>query len=113
MPSRPLLGPALTALLALAACSRAPEAPAVPEPPLPDEAQFLAQVNKTRGEKDCFRVLRDPEFVPAAEAPGMTADEMVVGLDLGSAQVCYPIQYLNWHEIVEHRMAGLELLACW
>lgn len=95
----------------------APPGPAAPTPParsaLPDEATFLAQIDRTRGEKDCFLPLRDPPFVPAAEARGMADGEMVLGLDLGTAQVCYPILYLNWHEIVEHRMAGLELLACW
>ncbi|MCE9636670.1 MAG: DUF3179 domain-containing protein [Planctomycetes bacterium] len=118
----------LFALLAcLTTCDRAPSrnasptAPASPSaldaavaaPALPDETTFLAQIDRTRGVKDCFLPLRDPPFVPAADAIGVADGEMVLGLDLGTAQVCYPTLYLNWHEIVEHRMAGLELLACW
>ena len=105
----------ITAVLGVvlaAACGDAvPPAPSAPA--LPDERAFLAQLDKTRGSKDCFDVLVDPPFVAAAAAPRMRDDELVVGLDLGSDQVCYPVQYLDHHEIVEHRLAGLELLACW
>lgn len=87
--------------------------PAVRTDTLPPEADFLRQVDRTRGVKDCFTVLRDPEFVEAGSAPHMADGETVVALDLGEVQVCYPVQYLNHHEIVEHRLAGLELLACW
>jgi hypothetical protein len=38
---------------------------------------------------------------------------MVLALDLGTAQACYPVQYLNHHEIVEHRLAGVDVLVCW
>jgi hypothetical protein len=88
-------------------------APSAARSELPDEAVFLAQVDRTRGTKDCFLPLRDPPFVPAAAATGMRDDELVLALDVGTDAVCYPTDYLNFHEIVEHRMAGLELLACW
>jgi hypothetical protein len=136
-----VIAAALLAAAGAAACERTPTStPPAPAPgtarpettgDLPDEATFLRQVDRTRGTKDSFLPLRDPEFVPADAAPGMADDEIVLCLDLprnadgadgrappnatGSpaAAVCYPTRYLNFHEIVEHRMAGLELLACW
>ena len=103
-------------VLLLAACG-----PGVPEPvylptegdPLPEEAAFLAAVDRSRGFKDCFEVLRDPVLVPAAQAPRMRPEELVIGLDLGRVQVAYPVLYLNYHEIVEHELEGLSLLVCW
>lgn len=115
---------AVVASLALGACDAAAPgappaiAPSAPSaPPLPDERDFLAQIDRTRGTKDCFTPLRDPPFVAAGDAPFMQDAEMVLGLAVrtaaGTESVCYPVQYLNAHEIVEHRFAGLELLACW
>lgn len=105
----------LALAVALAACGEAPPPAPAPPPaaPLVAEPDFLRQIDRTRGTRDCFTVLRDPEFVRADAAPHMTDDESVIALDLGEVQVCYPVQYLNHHEIVEHALAGLELLACW
>jgi hypothetical protein len=80
---------------------------------LPSEARFLAEVDKTRGFRDCFQTLRDPPFVPAASARRMRDEERVLGLDLGDVQFAYPLDYLNHHEIVEHESKGRTLLACW
>lgn len=82
-------------------------------PGLPDVEQFLAEIDRSRGHRDMFQVLHDPELLRAAEAPGMAEFEEVLGLDLGVAQVAYPVNYLNHHEIVEHTVAGLDLLVCW
>jgi len=107
----------LILLLALAACGR-PGAPRavhrLPGPDdLPDEAAFLAEIDRSRGTRDGFEVIRDPRLVPAAADHGIADDERVLGLDLGAVQVAYPTRLLDFHEIVEHTVAGLDLLACW
>src|SRR5262245_10132109 len=79
----------------------------------PSEADFLRQVDRSMGVRDCFVTVRDGRFVPAAEAPRMKDDERVLGLDLGDVQFAYPVQFLNLVEIVEHRAGDRELLACW
>jgi hypothetical protein len=100
------------AVLAIAACDR-PARHVAPEAPAATETEFLQQVDRSRGVKDMFLPLRAPEFVPAEGAPRMSDDEIVLGLDLAGEQVAYPVLLLNAHEIVEHRLAGLDLLACW
>lgn len=102
-----------------AAPATPPVAPAqrpAPDAGLPSERAFLAQIDRTKGTKDCFSVIKDPEFLPAdgsRGAHGVTDGELVIGLDLGRTQVCFPTLYLDLHEIVEFRLEGLELLACW
>lgn len=104
-------------VLALAAgCGDAPGGPHVPAFDAADlvpESRFLAEIDRTKGTRDCFDVLRDPAFVAADGAHGIADDELVLGLDLGTAQFAYPVRYLNAHEIVEHSAEGLDLLACW
>jgi hypothetical protein len=108
--------PVVLALSALAACDGdaggAVERPVDPVS-LPPEPEFLREVDRTMGVRDCFVAVRDGRFVPAAEAPRMRDDERVLGVDIGDAQFAYPIQYLNLVEIVEHRAGDRELLACW
>ena len=107
----------LLAPTALAACGggddHGPVALPIDAAALPPEADFLRQVDRTMGVRDCFVTVRDGRFVPAGEAPRMKDDERVLGVDLGDAQFAYPIQYLNLVEIVEHSAGGRELLACW
>lgn len=103
---------------ALCACGPAaappvPEAVPVSPDELPPEMRFLEEVDRTRGYRDVFETLRNPPLVPHADAPRMSDDELVLGLDLGAVQVAYPVYYLNHHEIVEQTLAGLELLVCW
>jgi len=80
---------------------------------LPSETQFLAQVDKTMGYRDWFKPVRDPVLVRAVDAKRMRDDERVLGLDLDGARIAYPIQFLNLVEIVEHVVAGREILVCW
>jgi hypothetical protein len=132
----------LAGLCATVACSESPgsrtsgeasgstsDAAVAALPPLPDEARILAEIDRSRGVKDCFLPLVDPDFLPADGPHGVADDEYVLGLDLAApgmpplrrdaggaspaTAVCYPTLLLNEHEIVEHRMAGLGLLACW
>ena len=105
------------ALLAcVAACGRPHHGPVqypVDEAAFPSEQDFLRDVDRTMGLRDCFVPVRDGRFVPAAEAPRMRDEERVLGLDLGDVQFAYPVNYLNLVEIVEHRSGDRELLACW
>ena len=80
---------------------------------LPAETQFLAGIDRTMGTRDCFTVLRDGHFVLAGDARRMQPGERVLGLEIGGAAVAYPLQYLNFVEIVEHTVAGEDLLVCW
>jgi hypothetical protein len=94
---------------------RPPEPVALPASTdeLPPEIRFLEQIDRTRGHRDVFTVLKDPALVAAGSAPRMADDEMVLGLDLGAVQVAYPLILMNHHEIVEQDLAGLALLVCW
>jgi len=80
---------------------------------MPDEQTFLDELDRTRGHRDSFELIRDPDFVGAGARHGVAPGEMVLGLDLGVAQVAYPINLLNHHENVEHTLAGIDLLVCW
>lgn len=108
---------ALLLALAAAACGGSGRTQPVLRRPgpgdLPDEASFLAGIDRTRGVRDGFEVIRDPHFVAPDGPHGIAPDEIVLGVDVGSAQFAYPVQLLNFHEIVEHSVDGLDLLACW
>jgi hypothetical protein len=109
---------ALTAILACAAAcgpaagGRSEEIP-VDAASLPPEADFTAGIDRSRGFRDCFRPITEPELVPAARAIRMQPGERVLGVDLGSVRIAYPVNTLNHFEIVEHTAAGQELLVCW
>ncbi len=79
-------------------------------PPL---LRFNAEIDRTRGHRDVFTVIRDPKLLPADRATRMHDDEPVLGLDLGRVQIAYPTRLLDHHEIVEQTLEGLELLVCW
>ena len=124
LPARASLAAALLPMLAvilgalcIVACGGPETTVPVARPPapgeMPDEATFLAELDRSRGHRDSFDVIRDPEFVSADAPHGLVSDEMVLGLDLGTAQVAYPINLLNFHENVEHTLAGIDLLVCW
>jgi len=46
-----------------------------------------------------------PRFVAAAQS-GLADDERVLGLALAGVTRAYPVRILNWHEIVNDRLAG-------
>ena len=118
LPSAPVLTRPVAALLLLLAGCGAPDGPQpVLRPPtadeLPPEQAFLDEIDRTKGYRDCFEVIREPTFVAADGPHGVAPGEIVMGVDVGSAQFAYPIQLLNFHEIVEHSVDGLDLLVCW
>lgn len=107
--------PVVVLLLAACGAARDTDPVALPADPasLGTEERFLGEIDRTMGTRDCFTVVRDGRFVPAADAPRMRPDERVLGADLGDVAVAYPILYLNQVEIVEHTAAGHDLLVCW
>ncbi len=117
---RPWL-PTLLLLASLTVIGVACGGPALPTPEsrppgpgdLPSEEQFLADAVRTRGHRDIFLPIVDPEFVGADADHGVAPGETVVAVDLGTTQVCYPTNLLDAHEIVEHTIAGVDLLATW
>lgn len=112
----PLCAGLVFLLALLAACGPQSATPILyPVEPgeLPEEAEILAGIDQSRGFRDAFQAVREGRFVVAAAAPQMSPTERVIGLDLGTVSFCYPIQYLNSVEIVEHTAAGQELLVCW
>ncbi len=63
--------------------------------------------------KDGIPSLTEPSFVSAEEALFMDGDDMVIGLQIGSEKKAYPVKILNWHEAVNDRIGGIEVLATW
>ncbi len=63
--------------------------------------------------KDGIPSLTEPSFVSAEEASFMDDGDMVLGLQIGSEKKAYPIKILTWHEAVNDRIAGIEVLATW
>lgn len=59
--------------------------------------------------RDGIPALTDPDFVPAASAK-LDDDDRVLGLARGDAAKAYPIGIMNWHEIVNDRIAGQPVL---
>ncbi|MGH7254764.1 MAG: DUF3179 domain-containing protein [Nitrospirales bacterium] len=55
--------------------------------------------------KDGIPAILNPRFLPAGEASFLTPDDRVLGLARESQAKAYPIRILNWHEIVNDRIA--------
>jgi hypothetical protein len=57
-------------------------------------------------QRDGIPALDDPALVEATEAGFLADSDPVLGLVLGGEARAYPIAILNWHEIVNDRIAG-------
>jgi hypothetical protein len=55
--------------------------------------------------RDGIPAIDRPRFVDAARS-GLQANDRVLGLRLGGEARAYPVRILNWHEIVNDRVAG-------
>jgi hypothetical protein len=62
--------------------------------------------------RDGIPALTRPHHLAAAEAPWHD-DELVVGVVRGSEARAYPIAILNWHELVNDRLGGDDVLVSW
>ncbi len=63
---------------------------------------------------DAIRAIDTPTFLRGeAAAEQMTADELVLGLQLGGEARAYPLGYLSAHEIVNDRVGEVPVAVTW
>jgi len=60
--------------------------------------------------KDGIPALTDPKFVSVHEAEYLNPKDRVLGININGEAKAYPIKILNWHEIVNDRVGGKEIL---
>jgi hypothetical protein len=58
------------------------------------------QVFKGGPAKDGIPAIDKPEFIIAADADFLQADDRILGIEINGVAKAYPISILNWHEIV-------------
>ena len=64
--------------------------------------------------KDAIPAIRSPEFVDAAGAEAwMSADEPIIGVEIGGDARAYPVAMLSRHEIVNDTVGGAPIAATW
>lgn len=59
--------------------------------------------------KDGIPALTDPKTVPVAEAAFLRPDSRVVGITIGGESRAYPINVLNFHEVINDQLGGTDL----
>jgi len=59
------------------------------------------------GGRDCIPSLSNPEMLPADAATFLRDDDLVLGLVLNQEPRAYPIQILDYHEIVNDEVGGV------
>ena len=55
--------------------------------------------------KDGIPALLQPNFVSAQKADHMNPDDLIIGVVVAGQSRAYPIKILNWHEVVNDRLA--------
>ncbi len=55
--------------------------------------------------KDGIPALDEPRFLDSSDADFLRDDDRVLGVAVGSTAKAYPIRILNWHEVVNDRIA--------
>jgi len=60
--------------------------------------------------KDGIPALYDPEFILADDAKYLNPKDRVLGISLNGEAKAYPIRILNWHELVNDRVGGENVL---
>lgn len=60
--------------------------------------------------KDGIPALYDPEFIPAANANYLSSADRILGLVIKGEAKAYPVRILNWHELVNDRVGGKNVL---
>ena len=76
-------------------------------------AQRPQRPRRGRGGMGGFRVLRDPQFVPAAEAKFLKDTDRVIGVAGNGVAKVYPAPWLAWHHIIEDQLGDMPILATW
>jgi len=55
--------------------------------------------------KDAIPAILDPHFVTAEQATFLNAHDVVIGVVEGKTAKAYPLRILNWHEVVNDKVA--------
>lgn len=80
---------------------------------MPAWAQRPQRPRRGRGGMGGFKVLRDPQFVPAAEAKFLKDTDRVIGVAGNGVAKVYPAPWLAWHHIIEDQLGDMPILATW
>ena len=63
--------------------------------------------------KDAIPSLTNPVFVSKERATFMEDVDIVLGVEIEGMAKAYPVKILNWHEAVNDRLGGTNILATW
>ncbi len=74
-----------------------------------DKGMFLSGGPK----KDGIPAITEPQFVAAGDVDFLKNHDLVVGIELADEARAYPIQILNWHEIVNDKIADKSVAVTW
>ncbi|PIV33627.1 MAG: hypothetical protein COS34_06710 [Lysobacterales bacterium CG02_land_8_20_14_3_00_62_12] len=73
----------------------------------------LEQIHQGCPARDCIPAIDDPQFLPAAKADRLAADDLVIGIAIAGAVRAYPTFILDHHEIVNDTVAGTPVAITW
>jgi len=62
---------------------------------------------------DAIQALDDPPTVDARQADFMDAEELVLGVVVEGVARAYPLRHLDWHEVVNDRLAEQPIAVTW
>jgi hypothetical protein len=63
--------------------------------------------------RDSIPPLTDPDYVSAIEADFIHDNDLVVGLSIGGQERAYPLNIMNYHEIVNDVLEGTPIAVTW
>ena len=89
--------------------------PAPSDADLEPEREILREARSdTRNLKpDQLPPIKNPVYLGGVEAPGMDNGEWVIGVVIGGKPLAFPVNLLNYHEIVIDTAEGVPFLVCW
>jgi len=70
----------------------------------------LDEIHSGGPPKDGIPALYDPKFILADEANYLKASDRILGLNINGEAKAYPVRILTWHELVNDRIGGQEVL---
>jgi len=70
----------------------------------------IEEINDGGPPKDGIPALFDPQFIEAEEADYLKSSERILGVVINKEVKAYPIRILNWHEMVNDRVGGKDVL---
>jgi hypothetical protein len=111
---------ALAALLAPSPAAAQDQDKEPPKPPPADadldpEREILreARSDSRNLKPDALLPIRSPSYLGGLEAPRMDPEEWVVGVVLKGKAYAYPVNVLNYHEIVLDTVEETPIMVCW